>query len=236
MELLWAGDIVWVGYTNGRLAKTTNGGDTWERLDTNATGWPYGRWVTDIAINPVFPQRVWVTFSGYSTNQVWATEDGGTTWQARTGIPPDTLPALQANTITVHPISTNRIYIGTDLGVFASDDAGYAWSTAHAYPDNEGPANVEVDDLFWYGETLVAATHGRGMYRTTPMIILYVDRLAPSGGDGSADHPFRTITEALNAAGHGTVISIAEGTYDEGPLSINKKGKLETRLGTVIIK
>ena len=123
-----------------------------------------------------------------------------------------TLPVMEAGlhtavqvtrTITLNPSTPGKIYIGTDLGVFASDDHGYSWSTAHSYPDNEGPANVEVADLFWSNEYLIAATHGRGMYRTKPLSFIYVDRLAPSGGDGSYDHPFRTVTEALNAAGHG---------------------------------
>jgi hypothetical protein len=31
-------------------------------------------------------------------------------------------------------------------------------------PTNEGPSNCSVDDLIWMGETLVAVTHGRGMF------------------------------------------------------------------------
>jgi hypothetical protein len=45
------------------------------------------------------------------------------------------------------------------VGVFASENAGAAWS-----PTNEGPANVSVEDLFWMGEKLICATHGRGMF------------------------------------------------------------------------
>jgi photosystem II stability/assembly factor-like uncharacterized protein len=236
MDLLWSGEVIWVGYENGHVAKSLDGGDSWTRVDTNATNWPVSRWVTDIAINPVFPDRVYITFSEYESDNVWYTHDGGETWEPRKGTPPDTLPALPVNTIAIHPSSLGKLYIGTDLGVFASDDHGYTWNVAHSYPDNEGPANVEIADLFWNGENLIAATHGRGMYRTRPRIVIYVDRLAPSGGDGSIDNPYKTLTEALNAAGHGTVISIAEGTYDEGPLVINKKGKLEMRLGRVILK
>lgn len=236
IDLLWDGEVIWVGYTNGHVAKSANGGDSWERVDTNSLSWPTDRWVADIAINPVFPDRVYVTFSEYESDNVWYTGDGGESWEKRVGTAPDTLPALPVNTITFSPVNPGRIYIGTDLGVFASGDHGQTWSTAHSYPDNEGPANVEVSDLFWNGENLVAATFGRGMYITHPRIIIYVDRLAPSGGDGSYAQPYRTITEALNAAGHGTIISIAEGTYDEAPMTISKKGKLKATLGTVIIK
>jgi hypothetical protein len=34
---------------------------------------------------------------------------------------------------------------------------------------NDGPANVAVDELFRLGPTLHAVTHGRGVYRQTPV-------------------------------------------------------------------
>ena len=43
--------------------------------------------------------------------------------------------------------------------MFVSHDAGGSW----ALPQ-DGPANVSVDELFWMGSTLVAATHGRGVF------------------------------------------------------------------------
>ena len=45
------------------------------------------------------------------------------------------------------------------MGVFASANGGQTWS-----PSNDGPTNCSVDELFWMGNTLVAATHGRGMF------------------------------------------------------------------------
>ena len=51
------------------------------------------------------------------------------------------------------------MYIGTEIGVFGSENLGLSWS-----PVNEGPANVSVDDLIWSGETLVCITHGRGVF------------------------------------------------------------------------
>jgi hypothetical protein len=50
--------------------------------------------------------------------------------------------------------------VGTEVGLFASDDAGKTWS-----PTNEGPTSCSVEDLFWMGTSLICVTHGRGMYR-----------------------------------------------------------------------
>lgn len=67
---------------------------------------------------------------------------------------------LTVRTLAVHPRREQFLYIGTEVGVFAIADRGAAWS-----PTNEGPANVSADELFWSGQTLVCATHGRGLYR-----------------------------------------------------------------------
>jgi hypothetical protein len=32
-------------------------------------------------------------------------------------------------------------------------------------PTNEGPNNCWVDELLWMDETLIAASHGRGLFR-----------------------------------------------------------------------
>ena len=49
----------------------------------------------------------------------------------------------------------------------------------------------------------------------TPSRILHVDDNAPSGGDGSATAPFKTIQEAVNRAAPGTQVLVADGVYQE---------------------
>jgi len=49
----------------------------------------------------------------------------------------------------------------------------------------------------------------------TPTKTLYVDDNAPPGGDGSVILPFRSIQEAVNRAGPGTLVSVADGVYRE---------------------
>jgi hypothetical protein len=48
-----------------------------------------------------------------------------------------------------------------------------------------------------------------------PIAILRVNDDAPPGGNGSTSAPFRTIQEAVNAAGPGTQIIVADGVYRE---------------------
>ncbi len=49
----------------------------------------------------------------------------------------------------------------------------------------------------------------------TPVVILHVNDDALPGGDGSAAAPFRTIQEAVNRAGPGTQVLVADGLYRE---------------------
>ncbi len=162
--------VIWIGYDNGLVSYSTNSGSTWTDV-----GKPGGnRFVTDIAINPTPTAyaEVIVTVGGYSGNNIWLSSDNGSTWVLRTGQAPNDLPAIQVNTVRYHPLQPNRIYVGTDLGVFASEDKGVHWNVTPQSMENEGPANTDVEELFWQGTTyLIAATHGRGMFRCNPLLV-----------------------------------------------------------------
>ena len=228
--------IIWAGYKNGEVVFTDNAGGNWFKVDNNGPNLLPNRWVTDIAINPNNSNEVIVTFAGYKANNVWRTTDAGNNWIQATGAAPYDLPALQVNTVRFHPANTNWIYIGTDLGVFASENIGATWSTTPRYENNEGPVNVEVAELFWAGDELIAATHGRGMYKSRPLINIYVNHNSPSGGNGSLANPYNNITDAVNAAGHGTDIYIFQGSYNEPPLLFHKRGVVKIVDGPVILE
>jgi len=226
----------WIGYTSGRVSKSTDGGSSWTDVDGNGVGLP-NRWITDIAVSPTNDDDVFVVLAGYEIDNVWYSSNGGSSWTNRSGTPPYDLPALQVNTVTFHPVNTNWVYIGTDLGIFASESRGTIWSATPAYGGHEGPSNVEVDDLFFYGDQwLVAATHGRGMYRSRPFTTVYVNRNAPPGGDGSESNPYQTVAEAESVRGPATDLSIAAGNYSEGPITLTKAGSISPTGGNVTIQ
>jgi photosystem II stability/assembly factor-like uncharacterized protein len=151
-------DVIWIGYNGSNVYMTTNGTTakpTWTRVDNGATPLP-GRAVTRIIIDPKDHKRVYVTFAGYAKGNLWKTEDAGKTWLDLSR----TLPEVPFYTLAVHPRNSNYVYLGTEIGVFGSDKAGDAWG-----PTNEGATSCRVNELFWMDETLVAATHGRGVFK-----------------------------------------------------------------------
>ncbi|RJP30476.1 MAG: hypothetical protein C4547_16610, partial [Phycisphaerales bacterium] len=65
------------------------------------------------------------------------------------------------SSIARHPDHPDWLYVGTDVGIFATSNGGRTWSAS-----DYGPAAVAVDELFWRpDEVLYAATHGRGVWR-----------------------------------------------------------------------
>jgi hypothetical protein len=152
--------IVWVGYVDGTVFRSTNStavNPAWQACGAaGANPLAPRRMCTRVVLHATNPAVAYATFGGYVADNIWVTRDAGVNW-APLG---RTLPAAPVRTLAIHPRRDQLLYAGTEVGVFASEDGGATWS-----PTNEGPANVSVDELFWGGEVLYAATHGRGLYR-----------------------------------------------------------------------
>ncbi len=140
-----------------KLYRTQNGGAAWTDI---TAGLPVGtNYLTDLAVNDVNPQRVYVTFSGYNAGQkVYKTSDGGSTWTNISG----SLPNMPANAIVHENAANNPLYIGTDAGVYYINDGLTDW-----VPYKYGLPNVIVDHLeIHYGTKVIrAATYGRGAWQ-----------------------------------------------------------------------
>lgn len=153
-------NIIWVGKNNGQVYKTINGAQalpSWTLMGNGVL--PAGRMVTSLLVDRTNANIVYVAYGGYTTGNLWKTTDGGTTWANISA----NLPAAPIRAIQRHPGNANFLYAGTEVGIFTSENGGTSWFTT-----NDGPANVSVDQLFWLDSTtLVAATHGRGMFKTT---------------------------------------------------------------------
>jgi photosystem II stability/assembly factor-like uncharacterized protein len=150
--------VVWVGHADGQVYVTKNASaavPTWTRVGAGGTYPLPSRYCTSITIDQQVIDTVYVTFNGFARDNVWRTTDGGVAW---TNIA-SSLPEAPVRTLAVHPTNAAYLYLGTEVGVFASADGGTTWS-----PTNQGPTNCSVDSLFWMRTTLVCATHGRGMF------------------------------------------------------------------------
>jgi photosystem II stability/assembly factor-like uncharacterized protein len=150
--------IIYAAGTTGMLQVSTNGGSTW----TRATSGLPTRYITDIAVDRADPATAYVTVSAFGTGHIYKTTNTGGSWTSISGSGATGLPDVPANTLVIHPSDPNQLFVGTDVGLFYSSDCGATWVV-----NNEGLGNVTISDLqFKSNGVLIAATHGRGMYRT----------------------------------------------------------------------
>jgi hypothetical protein len=159
-------DIIFVGQNDGELFVTFNGTEAfpeWIELDNNLFENPLpNRYITRILADANDPATAYVCLGGFTRNNVWVTRDAGFTWESCSGTGASALPEAPVRAIAQNPDDPQVLHVGTEIGVFSSADGGVTWSTT-----NDAPANVSVDDLSYMTgtTTLLAATHGRGIWQ-----------------------------------------------------------------------
>lgn len=150
------------GTRGNMINKTTDGGITWSSA---STGLPLGQVMnTYIAVDKINPDLVWATTSGYVDSlKVFMSNDGGATWKNIS----EGLPNVPVNCIVRNENSNSDIYVGTDIGVYFTNDSLQGTATKWIEFSN-GLPNVIINELeIHYGSGKIrAATYGRGLWET----------------------------------------------------------------------
>jgi hypothetical protein len=214
--------FICVAHNNGDIFLTFNGTagtPIWTRIDTAAVS---NNFVTRLVIDSTrSPAWLYATFGGFTNNNIFRTTNFGSTWTDVSGTGVTGLPSVPVRALAIHPHNANLLYAGTELGIFTSEDAGANWE-----PTQDGPANVSVDELFWMGADLIAATHGRGLYHASGGV--YVDCNYNGIEIGTFNQPFKTITSAITATSRYRAVWIKPCNYNETFVTppINKRLEL----------
>ena len=158
-------EVVYAGSSAGEISVSFDvpnaGAGTWTEI---SAGLPL-RFVSEIEVDSSDPtgKTAYATFSGFDANtpatpgHVFKTTDGAT-WTDISGDLPDISTTCVA-------IKGSTVYVGTDIGVFQSDDGGAHW----VFVDDGLPhvAVFGLDRNLATGD-IVASTHGRGMFLLVP--------------------------------------------------------------------
>ncbi len=153
--------VVWVGTDDGNLQVTRDGGKTWTNVVGNVPGLPKNTWVTTVEPGHFDEATSYVTFDGHMTGDmatyVFRTTDFGKTWQALAT--PDVKG--YAHVVKEDLVNRNLLFLGTEMGLFISLDAGRTWAQYLA-----GLPPVAVRDLAIHprDHDVILATHGRALY------------------------------------------------------------------------
>lgn len=156
-ESVFNPDLLYVGTDDGRLWRTKNGGESWE--DIRKEPLPV-RWVSRIVASRYDFGTVYVTQTGRRDDDaavyIWRSTDFGDTWEDISA----NVPAGPVNVIREDPGNEDILYLGTDVGVYVSKDAGESWDVLGDLPC------TYVHDLAIHprDNMIIVATHGRGMF------------------------------------------------------------------------
>ena len=143
------------------LSKITNANTgTMTSTSIGNASWPANTYLSAIDVEVGNSNHMIVTLSNYGTANVWETTDGGANWTNVEG----NLPDMPVRWVTFSPHNADHALLGTELGVWSTDDlngASTVWGAT-----NSGLANVRVDMIKYRAsdKKFVAGTHGRGLF------------------------------------------------------------------------
>ena len=154
--------IVWAGTDDGNVWLTKNDGVNWENLTARFPNVPRATWVTRVEASVFDSATVYVSFDGHRNDDfkpyVFVSTDFGRTFRSIA----NNLPATEfVHTVREHPRRREILFVGTELTLYVSTDAGESWR-----PFNAGlpPAPVHDVKIHPRDHTIVAATHGRSIW------------------------------------------------------------------------
>jgi photosystem II stability/assembly factor-like uncharacterized protein len=152
--------VIWAGTDDGNVQVTRDGGKTWTNVAPNITGAPKFSWVSSINASNVDAGTAYLTIDQHRLNDfapyVFVTNDYGKSWRAiNQGL------RGYAHVVLEDAKSPNLLYVGTEVGIWASPDKGVSWTDLRL-----GLPPLAVVDMKLHprDNDLVIATHARGFY------------------------------------------------------------------------
>ena len=154
--------VLWVGTDDGNVQRSGDDGRTWTEMAERMPGLPRGSVINGIEVSRHVDGRVYVVANDYRNgdfgNYVYRTNDDGRTWTRIDGA----LPAARvARTLREDLVNPNLLFLGTELGLFWSNDGGTSWAELRG-----GMPLMAHNDLFVHPREhdLVLGTHSRGIW------------------------------------------------------------------------
>ena len=183
-------DVLWVGFDDGTLQVSRDGGSSWTEVSGNVAQVEDGTYVSRVAASSSDVETAYAAFDAHRNGDfspyLFRTTDLGESWEPLHRALPD---LGTVNVVVEHPDNSHLLFVGTEHAVFASTDAGGSWAKVPNLP------TTHYDDMVIHPreKDLVLGTHGRS--------ILIIDDTRPlAEWAASAADPV-----AVYSAGPGTI-------------------------------
>jgi photosystem II stability/assembly factor-like uncharacterized protein len=156
-------NVIWVGTDDGNVQVTRDGGKTWSNVFTNVPGLKPAAWIPTVDASHSDAGTAYVAADHHQDDDyspyAYMTTDYGKTWKRITGDIPAS--AAWVHVVREDPRNRNLLYMGTEMGVWASWDRGTHWVSMRGDLPVTPVRDIQVHPR---DNDLLLATHGRGLY------------------------------------------------------------------------
>jgi photosystem II stability/assembly factor-like uncharacterized protein len=156
-------NVIWVGTDDGNVQVTRDGGKTWSNVFTNVPGLKPNAWIPTVDASHSDAGTAYVAADHHQDDDyapyAYMTTDYGKTWKRITGDIPAS--AAWVHVVREDPRNRNLLYMGTEMGVWASWDRGTHWVSLRGDLPVTPVRDIQVHPR---DNDLLLATHGRGLY------------------------------------------------------------------------
>jgi len=163
-NIVWAGAAM-ASSAGWKIFVSTNRANSFTAVNESTLN--INGFISGIATHPFKDSTAYLLFSLSNKPKILRTEDLGKTWEDISGFGSSSssnngFPDVVVHSLVVLPNDPSTIWVGTDIGLFESNDNGETWHYA-----NNGLPAVSVYDMFVQDGQVVIATHGRGIWTAT---------------------------------------------------------------------
>ena len=153
--------LIYVGTDDGVISITEDNGANWRRIET-VRGVPQMTLVEDIIASVHDSDVAYAVFDNHKRGDhkpyVYRTDNRGGTWRAISGDLPDW---GSVHTIAEDHVDPNLLFVGTEFGLFYSQNGGQNWVQLKADFPTIDVRDIEIQRR---ENDLVVGTFGRGVY------------------------------------------------------------------------
>lgn len=151
-------NILWAGTDDGLIWVTRDGGKNWSNV-TPPELTPWSK-VAQLDASHFDKDTVYAAVNRFRVDDlrayIYATHDGGKTWQKITNGLPNNAPV---NTVREDPVRRGLLFVGTERAVWTSFNDGDSWQ-----PLQLNLPATSIRDLVIHKDDVVVGTHGRSFW------------------------------------------------------------------------